>query len=126
MIQEAKNAIANGYPSLMLDRVNGDIDKITFQEIARSGRNGDKLALRIFDQYNYCLGKALSNLINLTNPETVVLGGDINMILDLTMPFIERIVKSNVIKGITGNIKFTGSAFPEYGGAIGAALQMEE
>lgn len=125
VIEEVKNAIRSGYPSLTLDEAEGDIDKITFSGIAKSGRNGDKLALRTFDQYNYCLGKALSNLINLTNPETVVLGGDINIALDLTMPFIERIVKSNVIKGITGNIKFTGSAFHEYGGAVGAALQLE-
>jgi N-acetylglucosamine repressor len=125
VIEEAQNLLKAGHLSLILDQAGGEISKVTFRGIATAGRSGDKLALKLLNKYNYCLGKSLSNLVNLINPETVILGGDINMVLDLTMPFIERIVKSDAIAGMTQNIKFSGSEFPEYGAALGAALQLE-
>jgi glucokinase len=51
-----------------------DLDLITAQKVAEAANNGDPLALGIFDTCGNYLGKGLSVLIDILNPECIVLG----------------------------------------------------
>ncbi len=51
-----------------------DIDKITTKEIAAAASRGDKTALEIFEFSGKHLGKGLSILIDILNPQLIVIG----------------------------------------------------
>lgn len=51
-----------------------DIDKITTKDIAEAAANGDKTALEIFEISGKQLGKGLSILIDVLNPQRIVIG----------------------------------------------------
>jgi glucokinase len=52
-------------------------DKLTVKEIARRAGNGDEASLQIFAQVGSYLGIGLSIIINLLNPEKILLGGGV-------------------------------------------------
>jgi glucokinase len=52
-----------------------EIELITAREIAEEAMKGDELALRIFDISAHKLGKGLSIIIDILNPEAIVIGG---------------------------------------------------
>jgi glucokinase len=52
----------------------GEIDNITTKDIAEAAINGDKVALEIFEMSGEYLGKGLSVLIDVLNPQRIVIG----------------------------------------------------
>lgn len=51
-----------------------DINKITAQKVGEAAQNGDELALHIFDVVARNLGLGLSILVDILNPEKIVIG----------------------------------------------------
>lgn len=52
-----------------------DIELLTAQKVAEEALKGDELALQIFDISAYELGKGLSIVIDILNPQVIVIGG---------------------------------------------------
>ena len=63
--------LASQYPkSPLRDKMN-----LTSLEIYDAGKEGDELALEVFRKQGFYLGIALAGLINVLNPEVIVIGG---------------------------------------------------
>ncbi|MFA7141638.1 MAG: ROK family protein [Proteiniphilum sp.] len=52
-----------------------EMEQVTAQKVAEEANNGDELALEIFDISAKALGKGLSIVIDILNPEAIVIGG---------------------------------------------------
>ena len=52
-----------------------EVEQVTAQKVAEAVHNGDELALEIFDISAKSLGKGLSIVIDILNPESIVIGG---------------------------------------------------
>jgi glucokinase len=52
----------------------GNIDDISTKLVAEAAKAGDELALKIFNETSYYLGKGLAILVDLFNPDIIVLG----------------------------------------------------
>lgn len=59
------------YPNSTLQHTHD----LTSQKIYQAGMQGDELAIEVFRQMGIYLGVALASLINLLNPEIIVIGG---------------------------------------------------
>src|SRR5215471_6694365 len=62
-----------------------DASKITAHDVAAAARQGDRLALDIFNLSGRLLGFAMANLVSLFDPEIIVLGGGMAAVADLYM-----------------------------------------
>jgi glucokinase len=62
-----------------------DASKITAHDVAAAARQGDRLALDIFNLSGRFLGFAMANLVSLFDPEIIVLGGGMAAVADLYM-----------------------------------------
>ena len=51
-----------------------DLDALNAKVVAEAALNGDSLAIEIYAQCGHYLGKALSTLIDILNPEVIILG----------------------------------------------------
>jgi glucokinase len=60
-----------------LARVRREKGELDADEIADAARRGDEAARRLFDEAGYYLGIALTNCVNIFNPEMIVLGGGV-------------------------------------------------
>ena len=74
------------YPKLVtsiVDLVDGDLDKMTMRTIAKAAKKKDKLALATIKEQGEILGIWLGSMINILDPEIIVIGGGVSMIGEL-------------------------------------------
>lgn len=60
-----------------------DRSRITAHDVAAAARQGDQLALEIFNRSGRLLGFGVANLVSLFDPEMIVLGGGMAAVADL-------------------------------------------
>ena len=71
-------AIARENPDSLLQQVVGsDLERLTIEDLIRAAQQGDPSALDVFTEVGSKVGLAVSTLINLFNPEIVIIGGPI-------------------------------------------------
>lgn len=71
-------------------REMGGTEQITAKELSRYARDGDKFAKSVFDKSGYMLGNGLAVLVDLLNPQLIVLGGVFMRSSDLLVPAMQR------------------------------------
>ena len=77
IVQRAITKIQQGRQTAIADTVDYRLGSITPALIARSADQGDELATEVLAETGYYLGIGIANLIQLYNPEVLVIGGGI-------------------------------------------------
>lgn len=73
----AMEGIKAGKTSIVMNRANESSDKVDASLVVQAAHNGDQYAINILAEVGNHLGKGLSILIQLFNPELIILGGKI-------------------------------------------------
>ncbi len=75
----------------------GGLEKITTKELSRFAFEGDKFAQKIFEKSGKMLGKGLSVVIDMLNPEKIVLGGVFMRSSKLLSPSMRKEIKKEAL-----------------------------
>ena len=86
---------------------------------------GDILAIKSFEEFGVILGLSLANLVNILNPEIIVVGGGGAGASDLFFPEARRIMKEYIHSDDAKKTKLVVSKLGSQAGAIGAAMLVE-
>jgi predicted NBD/HSP70 family sugar kinase len=119
MVRTARSLLEKGEKSIMKDFVGGDLSRITFREVVRAVKERDGLALKIVERCGVDLGRKIAFLVNLMNPEIVVIGGGIE---DCGAPLLDAIknaIKDWAVEESSSQVKIIPSAFGENAVALG-------
>lgn len=93
---EAEELIARGEGEQILANVPSG-HPVSARELAQAARQGDKQAQALIDRTGCYLGMGIANLVNIFNPEKVILGGGVALGLqDLLLPVINNEVMANI------------------------------
>ena len=91
--------------------------------LERRIKKGDKRALKIFKEYGRNLGIGLSNVINLLDPEIIVIGGGISKAHKFFLAETKKEIQKRVISPLSKKcVKIRITKFGDFSGAVGAAL----
>jgi len=74
-----------------------DLDSLTAKQIADEAYRGDPLAIQIFETSARELGRGLSLLIDILNPELIVIGGIYTRCLTLMEPIIQEVIQKEAL-----------------------------
>lgn len=69
--------LAAGTPSSITALVDGDLEKVTAQTVYQAAHDGDALALEIVRDTARFLGAGIANVVNMLNPDVVVVTGGV-------------------------------------------------
>ena len=105
------------YPKSELTRKN----LLTSLEIYKAGKSGDKLALEVFRQKGFYLGIALAGLINVLNPEVIVIGGGAAAGWDLFVPQMIEQIRTRAYREPAERAKIIPAQLGDDAGVLGAA-----
>ena len=95
-------------------------DPIGSEERARAGNMFHK---KLWEEFGKNLGIALSNIINLIEPELIIIGGGLIHAWDLFMPQTKQTIKQCVLSPIARQkTKIIKAKLGKWSGAIGAAI----
>ncbi len=90
--------------------------------LAEEAYRGDVLAEKMFEEVGRDLGIAFANIVNLINPEVIIVGGGVVESSDLFLPKIKKTMREYIFSQEAKKIKILKSKLGENAGAIGAAL----
>lgn len=76
---------------------DGDIEKITAKVVADAAREGDALAKEIYDISSRYLGIGLSVLIDIINPEVIVIGSIYTRNEDMMKPVMDSVISREAL-----------------------------
>lgn len=75
----------------------GGMDEITTKKLAQAAFDGDKFAKRVFAKSGEMLGKGLSIIVDILNPEKIVIGGVYMRSSALLIPSMQRVLKAQAL-----------------------------
>lgn len=121
LAREATERINAGESTSILKRVDGEIERINAEVIHEAARDGDRLANELVARIAYYLGVGLSNLINIFNPEIIIVGGGLsNMGNMLLKPAIKEAGR-RAFRRAYREVRFAVAELGRNSGVMGAA-----
>ena len=122
--QDAVARLERGGASLLRELTGGDVRKITARMVGDAAARGDELAKSVIDRAAYYLGLGCVSLVNIFNPEMIVLGGGMSALGDLLVPTVRRLVDERAF-GISARVvRITVAELGNEAGVYGAAAYM--
>ena len=91
--KRAIKSIKEGKKSLISKLVNYDLNQISAEIVAIAANQGDKLGRSIMEETGEYLGTGVANIINLFNPELVIMGGGVARAGDLIFEPLKKAVR---------------------------------
>ena len=122
MAGEALKRIAEGESSSLVEMVAGSIEDITAEDIGAAARAGDSLSLKIITEAATYLGVGLVNLVNIFNPEMIILAGGVAELGDLLLDSARRVVREKAFPVSTQAVRIVTAQLGDEAGVRGAAL----
>lgn len=75
----------------------GGMDEITTKKLAQAAFEGDKFAKRVFAKSGEMLGKGLSIIVDILNPEKIVIGGVYMRSSALLIPSMKKVLEKDAL-----------------------------
>jgi glucokinase len=127
LARKARGRIEGGTSSLILNLAQGDHQKISARTVQEAAEQEDELAGELIAQTGYYLGVGLANLINIFNPEMIVIGGGVSNIgKRLLDPALET-AQRRAYGAAYDRVRFTSPKLGRNSGVMGvAAYAFEE
>ncbi|MCX7885903.1 MAG: ROK family protein, partial [Verrucomicrobiae bacterium] len=123
IVRRVIKELKKGRKSVVLDLCDGDTERIRSRIIAEAYREGDKLVLDVVNEACEYLGIGAANLINILDPQAVILGGGlIEALGDKMLPRIRKAAWRHVIGATPQRVCIVDCGLGDDAGIIGAAL----
>lgn len=90
LIRMAREAVAEQPDSLILTSVDNDPSRIEAKTVFDTARAGDPVAVKVYQYYISCLAQAIASVVNLLDPEVIVLGGGVSKAGDFLLDPLSR------------------------------------
>lgn len=95
---------------------------ITLEKLSQLAHRGNKKAISIWQEVGFILGVALSGLINVLNPELVVIGGGLSNAGSVLLQAVRQTVKSRAMAPHAKRVKIVRALLGDSAGLIGAGV----
>jgi glucokinase len=116
-------AVKDGQKTLLTELLGPDLTDLRSGDLRKAIRKGDKLVEKIVEEAAEYTGIAVANLINILNPEIVVLGGGvIDALGDEMMAIIVETAEDYALSGTNKGVQILASKTGDDAGIIGGAV----
>jgi glucokinase len=122
----AVEAIGAGAASSLPSYVGGDLSRITAQTVYQAAHAGDELALEVVRDTARYLGAAIASLINIFNPEAVVIVGGVTLAGASLFEPLRREVSRRAFKPAVAVCRIVPGSLTGVAGVYGAARAFQE
>lgn len=108
-----------GLPRFLQSELNNE--ELTAERIYEAGRRGDELALSVFRKFGAYLAIGLANLINIVDPEIIVIAGGVVNGWDLFAQHMQQEVNVRAVRATALQVKIAPAQCGDNAGLLGAA-----
>lgn len=123
IFKRIQHAIKEGEKTLLTEMLGSNLADMKSGDLRKAIRRGDKLVEKVIEEAAEYTGIAVANLINILNPEVVVLGGGvIDAMEDEMMAIIVETAFDYAMAGTTKGIEIIPSKLGDHAGITGGAV----
>ncbi|WP_346860563.1 ROK family protein [uncultured Draconibacterium sp.] len=103
LLNKAREAIKNGNVSQLTANFKNREDELKVEDIINAAKSGDEFSISLINEVGQALGKALSNTIQLLNPDIIVLGGVVSKAKQFVLTPIQQSINQYCLEQISGS-----------------------
>jgi glucokinase len=118
--ERAREALAYDQGSLLPALVEGDLTRITAQTVYAAAAQGDPVALEVVRDTARFLGTGIANLLNIFNPDVVVIAGGVTQAGDALFAPLRAEVRRRAFKPAVDACRIVPGELPGTAGVVGA------
>ncbi|MFQ5453620.1 MAG: ROK family protein [Candidatus Zixiibacteriota bacterium] len=122
MIERTKHKLNKEITQTFKDILECNLENLTIKKLFAALKKGDNTAVEVINETAVFLGIGLAGIVNLLNPEVVVIGGGV---IDGGGGFLEAVsdeIKKRAFSSFVKDLKVTKAALGNDAGFIGAGL----
>lgn len=124
LIEMAREEVARDTTSQLTKAFKGKINELTHQDIVRFAKKGDELCISLLNKLSTSLGWGLSILIQLYNPELIVLSGPLVAAGQYVLIPVQQAINQYCLTDISGSIRIEASEAGEKSGLNGISIMV--
>ena len=121
LASQAKRLIQEGHATAIQEAAGGELDAINLATVLQTAQSGDQLARELVEHAAMQLGIRVAYLVNLLNPEIVIIGGGIERAGSLLLEPVWRSVKKYAYEEPASLVDILPGQLGENAAALGAA-----
>jgi glucokinase len=122
LASEARRRIKDGEKSRLTDIVHGDLGAITAEKVGEAAHGGDRLAQEVISRAATYLGVGMVNLVNIFNPEMIIVGGGLAKMGELFLEPAREVVRKRAFSLGSRAVCIVVSKLGDDAGVLGAAI----
>lgn len=123
IFRKIQNAVKEGQKTILTDTLGPDLKDLRSGDLRKAIRKGDKFVEKVIEEAAEYTGIAVGNLINIFNPDVVVLGGGVIDALEgEMMAIIIETAKDYAMNGTFKGIEIVASKAGDDAGILGGAV----
>ena len=126
VVNQAKTLLQKGVNSILMSMIESDVDKLDFDLICEAANASDKLAYNLIDKMGQDIGEGIVTLINLFNPERIIIGGKITAAENIVNNSMMNIVQKRALEIPRRHTEIVFSNMGINSGTIGATIPIIE
>ncbi len=117
----ARKQIEAAADTTILSFADGKIENVTAQTVQMAAEKGDALANQLILKTAYYFGVGLANLINIFNPEMIVIGGGLSNMGEQLFKPAHKVVEERAFHPALRTVRFVKADLGRNSGVLGAA-----
>jgi glucokinase len=123
IFRNIQSAVKKGQKTLLTEMLGDDLADLRSGDLRKAIRRGDKFVEKVIDQAAEYTGVAVGNLMNIFNPEVIVIGGGVVEQLEHEMlPIIEKVARKQALPGTSKGVQIMATRLGDDAGITGGAV----
>jgi len=121
MVKDVIKKIKSGKKTQLLALADNKLSNITPKLLDKAAQLGDKFSAEIWNEMGRNVGIGLSSIINIFNPEIIVIGGGVSKASKHIFSSIKKTIRERSMEIFRKGLKINRAKFVENAGVVGAA-----
>lgn len=120
LAREAVKHIKEGASTSIVEFAGGDLTKVDAKVVFEAAKQGDRLANKLIARLGYYLGVGLTNVVNIFNPELILIGGGVAKMGDLLLEPAIKVVKERAFTTSATSVQIRPALLGDDSSILGA------
>ena len=116
-----KQGFENNEVSSLINKFKNNPEKVTPEDVIISARQGDEFCISILNEIGKAMGKGLSYIIQLLNPEVILLSGPLSKARQYVLSPIQQSLNRLCLEKISGNTTIIVSDMGDQSALLGTS-----
>lgn len=123
MFRRIQSAVKDGQKTILTDMLGPGLEDMRSGDLRKALKRGDKLVEKVIEEASEYIGIAVANLVNIFNPEIVVLGGGVmDALEDEMFKVIDKAAHAHIYPGAEKGLEIVATKLGDNAGITGGAV----